>query len=121
MKLLIFAHQLPGVEQKLTQHVRQHFPRLQVKKVKSMQRLSEKICRPLHGVKIIIVAIHDREELTELLCLKHLMDDIRLLIMLPQDAQDLMALALTLQPSFICFADSDIKGIKLVLDKLQRN
>ena len=120
MKLLFYSAQNQGVGKNLARQVRVEFPEIQVDQVDSIQGISEKVCRPLNGIRVIMVSVTNREELIRLQCLHHLMDNIRLILILPRDAQNVEKLALMLQPSFICFADTRFNDIKLVLAKLQR-
>ena len=120
MKLLIYSTQNQGVGKILASRVHDQFPQFQIDEANSLKGLSDIICRPLHGFKVIIVSICERRELIKLLSFKHLLEDIRVILILPGYAKNMMALGLKLQPSFTCFSDSGFDDIWLVLDKLQR-
>lgn len=120
MKLLIYSTQNQGVENILARSVHEEFPQIQIDEANSLQRLSEIICRPLHGIAVIIVNICERRELIELLSYKHLLEDIRVILILPRNTKNMMTLGLKLQPSFTCYSDSGFDDIMLVLDKIQR-
>ncbi len=120
MKLLIYSAQNQGIGKNLANRVHHEFPQILIDEVNSIKRLSDKLCRPLHGITVIIVNICDQKEIIILQNLKPLLENIRLILVLPSRAKNMMKLGLELYPSFTCYSDSDFNDIKLVLEKLQR-
>ena len=120
MKLLIYSAQNQGVGKNIVSIVHDEFPQIQIDEANSIKRLSDKLCQPLHGIAVIIVNICDQKELIILHSLKPLLENIRLILVLPGRAKNMMTMGLKLHPSFTCYSDSNFNDIKLVLEKITK-
>ncbi len=68
---------------------------------------------------ILILFSEDRCDLDELFSMKVFFQDIRIILILPDNDRETLALGYQLYPRFISYADSDFADVKLVVEKQQ--
>lgn len=93
---------------------------MEMEMLSSVKSLSKKLCQPLNRILVVVLVLHTREEITDFLKLIPLFENIRIILLLPDREKKTVALGLQLNPSFISYADSDLKDITEVLKKIQK-
>jgi hypothetical protein len=85
----------------------------------SIKSFSQKLCQPLHGISVIVIIISSRDELRDFMALLSVLENIRVILILPDRGGETIALGLKLNPSFISYVDNDLMNIIDVLKKIQ--
>lgn len=72
----------------------------------------------LHNGDVLILAPADRHELDQLLTMKNLLRDFRLILILPDNSGDTVARGHALMPRYLAFIDQDAEEIVRVLGRM---
>jgi len=67
---------------------------------------------------ITILFINTKEDLLELLSIKHLLFDTKIILILPDQEEDTIAKGHSLRPRFLTFSNSDLKEVSAVFNKI---
>lgn len=86
----------------------------------SIKGLSDRFRHPARSECIAILLIMTRAELREILLIKDLFDDVRVILILPDKLSETISIAHKLRPRFLSFIDSDFKDVSTVLEKMLR-
>ena len=87
---------------------------------RSVKALSQRLHRPRGGLSIAVVNVTSQEELTQVVSLKDLLDDLATILILPDADTDNVARAHEIRPRFLACADSNPIVIAAVLAKMLR-
>jgi DNA-binding NarL/FixJ family response regulator len=84
----------------------------------TMEAFEKRLRRPHRDVGIVLISVCDAIEMVRLYQLRPILLDMRLLLILPTRDAATVAWAHKLGPRFIAYADSSVKQIAAVLDKM---
>jgi len=118
IKILLYNNTLENIGERIRFLVRNRFPQLDIVVLDSMQQISSLLCRPLHRISVIILPIAAIQELDTFQKLHPMLDQIRVILILPDRDTKTLARAVQVKSSFITYIDSDINDIAAVLEKL---
>ena len=118
MKIILYADDKEARGKIFRKLIQNQFPDIQMDILGSVRGLSEKLCRPLNRISVIVIFVICEKDIDRLLTLKPLFDNIRLILVLPDRTTGVMAHGLQLNPCFISYLDSDFLDIASVLKKL---
>ena len=118
MKTILYSKGDCELKDQISGLIENQLPLIQVVPTDSIQHFSETICRPLSRISVAIVIIHSPSEIDELLSDTHLFDNIRLILVLPDQDTGTIKTGLKLSPSYISHIDSDFEDILSVLKKI---
>lgn len=85
---------------------------------RTIEGLCQRLRRPVDDLDIAVLLAASREELSDILSIRDLLTDIRVILVLPDRADDTIAKGHTLRPRFFTYADSDFVEIAAVLSKM---
>jgi hypothetical protein len=85
---------------------------------RSLQILEQRLRRPCHDVEILLIAVGDAIEMRQLIAMRSLLLDLRLVLVLPERDPDIIAWAHKLSPRFLAYADNGFEQVAAVLDKM---
>ena len=80
-----------------------------------------RLCQPSNHLDIAVLAATDGEELLQILSLRDLLSDIRLILILPDGKPDTISKAHSLGPRFMTYLDSNMTELQGVLSKMINN
>ncbi len=120
MKLLFYAESSKGAGGRLQRIIEAFVPKRQIDRFKSIEILSQSLCRPRMGddVGVAVLLAETEEQLARLLEIRDLLEDVRILLVAPNRDKDTVAKAHTLLPRFLTYTDSDFVDIAAVLNKI---
>ncbi len=118
MKIILYTDDKEAMAKNFRKLIQNQLPDIQMDTLNSVSRLSEKLCRPLNRISVIVIFVMCERDIDRLLALKPLFDNIRLILVLPDRTTDLMAHGLQLNPCFISYLDSDFSDVTSVLQKI---
>jgi hypothetical protein len=117
-KIIVYSKARTGMGSKLQKAVDTILPGANVETFHAVSRLSERLRRPALNFPIVVLLVTSREELNNLLAIKELLLDVRVLLILPDKENDTMVLGHTLRPRFVSFRDSSFTDVVAVLGKM---
>ncbi len=123
MQLIIYASPLNVVGRNLAKKFLSLNAKIQSTCFTSLQALDAYLRHPLGVSPICVLIPSDGGELAALIGIRHLLRDMRIILVLPpnQDPQISPASAHMLRPRFISYADGDMSDVTAVLYKMLGN
>lgn len=118
MQLLIYAAAFNMAGRRLLEVTRSLCVAEQCDYVISLETLTEHLRRPLGAEAIAILCPSDGAELTQLISMRHLLRDMRIVLVLPDGEPETISNSHTLRPRFVGYADEDFNHIAAVVRRM---
>jgi len=83
MNILLYKCAVEEREKALGTLIEKQLPGIQTDTIHSIRQLSDILCRPLHGISAMVALIPCEKEIEQLLVLKPLFDNTRMILVLP--------------------------------------
>ena len=120
MKILLFAesdcHQAMGLEKRILAGL----PGTDIIRIAYRESLEKQLSRPMNAIAVVLVFVPSILLLKQLTALKGLLDNKKLILILPGENRAETALSLELGPSFITHQDQDLTDVILVLNQIRQ-
>jgi len=84
----------------------------------TIDTLGKRLRRPSYNIAIAVLLISSREELRDVLSIRHLFDNIKIVLILPDRNNETIVIGHKLRPRFLSYTDSDFKDVAAVLKKM---
>ncbi len=85
---------------------------------RSIEGLAARLWRPAVNLLIVILLAADRQELEELLAIRHLLGKARVFLLIADEEEETIALAHRLRPRYLGYLGDDFSELASVLEKL---
>ena len=121
MKVLYFAPMENGVCERLQQKIEAVIPAENMEIYRTFEDLSERFHQPLNNLSVAVLLAASREDLQELLSIRDLITDVRLIAVLPDRKKETIAKGHLLRPRYLAYADGDFADVVAVLRKMLEN
>lgn len=121
MGLLLYLPKKDGSGERITQVIQEVASGEEVEIFNSISDLSCRLRQPNHGLTIAVLHAGSNEDLLDLVAIRNLILDIRIILILPDREENTIAKGHILRPRIISYPDSDFKEVSAVLSKLVRN
>ena len=118
MNLVIYANANNGIAERLRRAIEPMVPLEQVMTFTTIDGLKRKLRQPAHGLAIAVLLAASRQDLVELHAIKDLLDDIRIILILPDGENETTALGHKLSPRFISYINGSFDDVGAVLHKM---
>jgi hypothetical protein len=83
--------------------------------------LSRRLSRPAETATIAVVLISDRGDLNNFVSIRYLLSDIPFILILPHRDNKTTSIGFDLAPRFLTYADTDLREVGAVLEKMIEN
>ena len=117
MQMLFYAKN--GAGENILNSIESLFSEVEV--FRSMIGLSARFRQPLEDPTITVLIAQTREELENLLLIRDLLRDVRIVLVLPDRDAETIAKGHVLQPRFFSYLDADAGQVNAVLKKMLDN
>jgi hypothetical protein len=104
----------------LYQTLQRAFKKSWMKRCRTFAELSKRLHEPLYDVCAAVLLINDRKELAEILSLKDILLDIKLIIIFSSQAAISSLEVMTLRPRFLTWTDADLSQVVEVLGSMMK-
>lgn len=84
----------------------------------TMEGLCVSLRQPRGDMVFAVLLAESREELDKLLSIRHLLSDIRMILILPDRESDTIAKGHSLRPRFLTYSDANFTDIAVVLNRM---
>lgn len=121
MKILFYSIGRNNSTKNLEKDLLGCMPDISTGTVNSLKELSKNLCQPLNNIKVIVAAPGGHGELNGLIQMIPLLDNVKVILILPDRNQQTISLGTRLNASFLTYIDNDAKDIIAVLQKIQKN
>jgi hypothetical protein len=119
MNILVYADSgNQTVNDHLLRIIESKVSREYIESVKHIELLTKRVRRLLKGIDIAILLAKDKEQLCELISLKVFLEDIPIIVILPDLEKEIISMATKLYPSLISSVDSDFYFVSDVLENM---
>jgi len=118
MDLVIYANAENGAGERLRRAIELRVPVEQVTTFMTINSLERKLRQPAHGLTIAVLLAASRQDLLELYAIKDLLDDIKIILILPDSESETTALGHKLSPRFISYISGNFDDVGAVLRKM---
>jgi len=117
VKIIIFAGGSDPLRKRLHLVISMHLALYKIEVCPTIAALSRRLRRSLDPL-IIVLLITRREDLDAIMGLRELLNDRRLILILPDDNPDELTMAHALRPRFITYRDRDFLDVSAVLGRM---
>ena len=93
-------------------------PQRRVRVYRTLEGLSERLHRPIDSETVLIIVTYSREKLSEVSPLRHVLGDVRTVVVVPDQEPTTVALAHQLRPRFLTYANSNLEDLTSVLQRM---
>jgi hypothetical protein len=121
MEVLLYATEVGEAGKRLERIIKTSLDSLNIQVCRSIHSLTQKLRQPKDGFFIAVLVAHNKKELSEILSLKDLFWDLRIILILPNHEMDTIAKGHKLYPRFLSYVDSDFKDVAAVLEKMLKH
>ena len=121
MTLLIYSTETDDAEQRLRRVIELLLPEKKLKFYRSINDLSCELRQPVFKQRIVIIMTSSRDELEDILSIRQLLEDTKIILIAPDANANTLARGHTLRPRFLSTCNSDFVDIAAVLAKMIRN
>lgn len=83
--------------------------------------LSHRLSKPADTATIVVVLISGRDDLNSFVSIRHLFSDIPFILILPHRDDKTTSIGFDLAPRFLTYADTDLREVGAVLEKMIKN
>lgn len=117
MTLLIYSQKRDSAE-KFLHIVDLLIPEKKLKFFSSIVDLSDELRRPVLSRRIVILFASSKEELEDIISIRELLTDAKIILIVPDANPSTLARGHTLRPRFLCTCNSDFVDIVAVLSQM---
>ena len=83
-----------------------------------LQSLSARLREPLEEDVVVLLVPANLDDFQEILSIRHLLENVRTIVVAPNQETDVVAMAHTLRPRFLTYAGEDLRTLTSVLYKM---
>ena len=123
MKVFLYVAEKNAVGKRLEKKIKTSINGMDLQVYRTIKTLVHKLSQPV-GVgneDIVVLLISSNKELQDLISVRHLINDVRIIIILPDMKKDTIAKGHLLRPRFLAFADKNFEMVTAVLSNMVAN
>jgi hypothetical protein len=117
MRLLLYTPVSGGFGEELQREIEEIIPLNDVEVYRSIENLSNRLRQRAQDLPIAVLHAARREDLSDILSIRDLLCDVRIILVLPDRDESTIAKGHTLRPRFLSYTDSDLTDVFSVLKK----
>lgn len=121
MNLLLYSPTRDAAGKRLQRVIEAFVLPHEVKICRTMQGMSTALRRPNHHLTTGVLLAATKDELTGFLSIRELLDNLRVILVLPDRDDKTVTKAHGLRPRFVAYTDSDFIDVAAVLNKMLNN
>ncbi|THB74011.1 MAG: hypothetical protein D3926_22820 [Desulfobacteraceae bacterium] len=120
MKVILYENSETHAGVSLRRMIEDGLPEADISFFSSLDRLSDRLRRPLHHVSVAVFLMASGHEGQKVKSMRTLLEDIRTILVLPDRAVETATLGIEMKASFTTYMDSDLQDVVSVLQKISR-
>jgi hypothetical protein len=118
MRLLLYTPVSDGFGGQLHRMVAELISLNDVEVYRNIENLSNRLRQCAHDLSIAVLHMARKEDLSDILSIRDLLRDVRIILLLPDRDEETLAQGHILRPRFVSYADSDLADVRAVLDRM---
>ena len=84
----------------------------------TIDTLGNRLRQPSYNIAVAVLLISSREELRDVLSIRHLFDNIKIILILPDRKNETIVTGHKLRPRFLSYTDSNFIDVAVVLENM---
>ena len=121
MKILLYSKMGDQSADTLEKLIETHLQGVEMAVYKTIDDLSQSLRHPTEDSGIAILLVSNQEDLKDIFSIRHLFQNIRIILLLSDKTAETVALAHQLRPRFLTNINSDFSEITAVLKKMLKD
>ena len=117
MRLLLYTPVSEGFNDQIQRMIEELIPLNDVEVYRSIETLSNRLRQCAHDLSIAVLHAARREDLANILSIRDLLRDVRIILILPDREASTVAKGHMLRPRFLSYADGGLTDVFSVLKK----
>jgi len=117
-KVILFARLMEGAGEKLLHIIQRIAPAQDTEIYDSIDRFSQRLRQPTGELTVAVIIANSKEDLLNLLFIRNLLQDIRIILVLPDREKDTIEQGHRLYPRFVSYLDSNLEEVAAVLNNV---
>lgn len=117
-KVILYARVMVGAGEKLIQCIQRTTPAQDTEIYDSIDQFSQRLRQPRGELTVAVIVANSKEDLLNLLFIRNLLQDIRIILILPDREKDTIEKGHRLYPRFMSYLDSDLEEVAAVLNNV---
>ena len=118
MKVLYYGTTTNGAGKRLHKAIESVVPIEDIEVYRDIEALGRRLRLPTCDLSISVFFTKNKADLFDLILIKKLLLNLRILLVLPDGDNETITMGHTLFPRFLTYADSDFKDVEAVLKKI---
>jgi hypothetical protein len=118
MKIFLYSKVSDHSIDRLGKIIKSHLPKVEMVVHRTIDDLSQGLRQPIEDSGVAILLVSNQEDLKNILSIRHLFQNIRIILLLPNKEIEIVTLAHQLRPRFLAHINSDLAEITAVLKKM---
>jgi hypothetical protein len=118
MKVLLYLPESDGAGYQLKKLIEAHISGEEIEVYRSVEKLSQRLRQPFDDLAVAVLVAATHEELMNIFSIRHLLRDLRIILIIPDQKEETIALAHQLRPRLLNYIKGDLSTITTVLDKM---
>jgi len=120
MRLLLYTPVSGGFGEQLQKEIGELIPINDVEVYRSIENLSQRLRQRAHDLSIALLHAARKQDLTDILSIRDLLRDVRIILVLPDRDESTIAKGHTLRPRFLSYTDSKKMSCKLHYKRIKK-
>lgn len=116
--VFIIYKSLTDSSNKLQRIIEPLVSKTQLEKYSSIKKLTQRLQQPMKEEVVGILMPSNAKDLSDLLSIKNLVREIRIILVLPDRDEKTISIGHTLRPRFLTYADGDLTDVAAVMSKM---
>jgi hypothetical protein len=117
-KVIIYSKDSDGLGKKLLDVIEGLFPTECIEVYKNIQDLRSRLCLPRCEAAIAVVHISNQEDMNDILSVRPQLENIPIVLILPDEDTDIIAAGHAMHPRYLCFKEDRFEDLRTVLGKM---
>jgi hypothetical protein len=118
MRIIYYSAANEPSGERLQRVVEMNFPRNDIEACRTIEALSQSLQQPAPDLLIVVLLAASREELSDIMMLRELLLDRRIILVLPDDKPETASRGHMLRPRFITYRNGDYSDVSVVLGRM---
>jgi hypothetical protein len=118
MKIFLYSHAGDTPGDMLGELIKTNLPEAGMKVCRTIGDLSQSLRQPAEDSGVAVLLVSDQEDLKNIISIRHLFQNIRIILLLPTKEAETVAMAHQLRPRFLTDRNSDLVEVTAVLKKM---
>ena len=116
--VILYSMFIEGTGEQLRKMIENVVPNENTEIYSTIDTLGKRLRRPSYNIAIAVLLISSREELRDVLSIRHLFDNIKIVLILPDRNNETIVIGHKLRPRFLSYTDSDFIDVAVVLENM---